>query len=103
MRTSKKLKYTPGPWFVQNGRSIDGTRGFAIKPIPRDVVAVTDPQATKEEEECNAHLIAAAPELFEACEVMLEVSEIDNLSRPGTRKKQITYLKSVIAKAKGEA
>jgi hypothetical protein len=89
------MSHTPGPWYVQLS---DNGKELLIKPIPGDVVAVTDPCPEEAE---NARLICAAPELLEACEVMLQISELEALQGK-TRDKQINYLKSVIKKAKGE-
>ena len=59
-------RHTPGPWFCQ--KSISEPGRYVIKPVPGQVVAITDPANTKAQEKANASLIAAAPDLLVALE-----------------------------------
>lgn len=53
-------KHTPGPWFVDR---LSEHGYLLVKPVGGQVVAQIDPV---EEEEANARLIAAAPDLLDA-------------------------------------
>lgn len=59
-------KHTPGPWHIQKS---DHVGGLLIKPIPGQVVAQCDKLI---EMEANARLIAAAPELLEALDKLID-------------------------------
>lgn len=68
---SEKTKFTPGPWFAE----CVGSGGAYDNPV--DVYEVTN-QYTRIAEgifKRDAHLIAAAPELYEALEAALPVME----------------------------
>jgi len=59
-------KFTPGPWHVSLGR-IAGVKG-EHEVVTTDRAAVGVFSDNKEVREANAHLIAAAPDLFAALE-----------------------------------
>ena len=68
-------KHTPGPWFVfGNGHCVGGPKGF-IDGDPREQtagVAMCGMRLrTDDEAEANARLIAAAPDLLAACEMLI--------------------------------
>lgn len=57
-------KHTPGPWSITNG-TILGSDGVGVtRPISRFDGAA----------DANAHLIAAAPDLYEACKKLAMLS-----------------------------
>lgn len=67
-------EHTKGPWQVEEGFSVVGTRRTVTEYFVRrdgDSIAIAadilDPK-TGEPSEANARLIAAAPQLLEACE-----------------------------------
>lgn len=67
------------------------------------MVALVEMIKTKEptdEEWANARLIAAAPELLEACKALLHV--VNKLKQSRFLQTQIVMAKEVIAKAEGE-
>lgn len=84
--------HTPGPWYFQ--KSLEGPE-YIIKPIPGDVVAVTDPQETEIEEMHNATLIAAAPDM------LFELKTIRRIFNDEGRKYLVEKLDKVISKAEG--
>jgi hypothetical protein len=105
-------KYTPGPWELE----IDGTmtaHGFTvIGPDGEDIAQVSaylwtkpygadGPQDTSEAAlaTANAHLIAAAPDLLEACQVALAILWYASPPNPKTE----ALLKAAIAKAEAES
>lgn len=59
-----ELKVTPGPWGVFKGTMIESKSGVFI-------CDVLGHSTSQEEDEANANLIAAAPELLEALQAML--------------------------------
>ena len=63
-------KHTPGPWTVSETRHSYDTviRGPKNEPIALALIA----GYTKQEGQSNARLIAAAPELLEALQMLLE-------------------------------
>ncbi len=97
-------KHTPGPWQAcHDGKCKcgyvfgDGGRVFVAKAIGRgDGV---DPWPIEEIQRANARLIAAAPELLEACEEFVRKCEC------GEAKSKHSYkqMKAALAKARGEA
>jgi len=74
------MKHTPSPWAVnfaggaKSGQPFKITEIYVYAPATQDDTAICadiiDP-VTQEPSEANAHLIAAAPELLEACVMML--------------------------------
>jgi hypothetical protein len=86
-------KYTKGPWMVRNGKIIEKCyNGFVIADV-RGATEVT-------QDEANARLIAAAPELLEALKSVA--------ARTGIPKSEADWLKMIeivnhaIAKAEGK-
>ena len=92
-------KFTPGPWVARevNGMGWPGQRGFAID-FNEDQEQVVEFVY----EEADAHLIAAAPDLLEALEAVLNAGR-------GTSGRIIldaddeAVARAAIAKARGEA
>ena len=99
-------KHTPGPWFVfGNGHCVGGPKGF-IDGDPREQtagVAMCGMRLrTDDEAEANARLIAAAPELLAACEMLIanpgEWSQTAFDRQVGAARK---LAEAAVAKAKG--
>ena len=67
------MTYTPGPWTAFQDASLRHTVGTATGRIC-DMWG-QDPAFYTEEDAANARLIAAAPELLEACEVASQFFE----------------------------
>lgn len=86
-----KAKHTPGPWDENNGRVFRGNSG--------SICILTD-QHSFGEYRANARLIAAAPELLEALQSIIEIGK-RNTENP----KYDGYYdaaRAAIAKATGE-
>ena len=67
----KVANHTPGPWVVKQG-DCDGSGAFSINAHTNGrTVFVAETIGGLDEEEDNAHLIAAAPDLLEALEELL--------------------------------
>lgn len=96
-----ETKYTPGPWFEHR-------EGFSAVYVEARIgggmiqeVAVCGPtEAGQEQQAANANMIAAAPELLEALELL-----VDNPYRDGTESDERLRRigRAAIAKAKGES
>ena len=81
-------KHTPGPWHVASGCQIRSAKDQIAKAW----------MMRNGEGLANAHLLAAAPELLEALELM-----IDTHDEGGWPTASITIARAVITKAKGES
>jgi hypothetical protein len=91
---------TPGPWIIdkrcstrvclpiENNRGIASTGGY-----------FSNDQDVAEENEANARLIAAAPDLLAACEAALE--DGPHNASCGLHLEVVDVLRAAIAKAKG--
>lgn len=82
-------KHSPSPWFrdKKNPWDIRDARGATIcKMYPWDV------SGCREDDQADANLVAAAPQLLEACELALESDD----------RAVKDVLRAAIAKAKGE-
>lgn len=92
MNTQAKVKHTPGPWKL-NGLTIESKHNWIAS-------ANSDGINDSNVDEANATLIAAAPELLEACKkLMAWLRECDDYAE-----KSIAWKlgKAAIAKAEGE-
>lgn len=97
-------KHTPGPWGIEQTDTanwIGPMRPDGVKIA--EIVADTDRDGLTDEamerNDANARLIAAAPELLEALEVLFD--EWMHFGRPSTE--TMEKAESAIAKAKGGA
>jgi hypothetical protein len=63
-------KHTPGPWTIHrhSSTSVQGSRGFVVANTGGWLTTSLDIESVVKEQEANARLIAAAPELLEALE-----------------------------------
>lgn len=84
-------KHTPGPWAIE---FIPGLLERSI--VNRDHSGDDWDIATVHSGPVNAHLIAAAPELYEACQRAFE--QTDRNARPN----DWDLLRAALAKARGE-
>lgn len=104
--TTANQGHTPGPWMV--GTRLDGDNTIKVGvPINEDktlhTVAYIAPRPSYEKgnpQLSNARLIAAAPELLEACRAMLSPFEDEEESI--LLADALDLLKAAIAKAEGK-
>jgi len=90
-------KHTPGPWKLAWE---DGKHGVVASSIPEpNVVALVGNRddGRNDIRKANARLMAAAPDLLEACEVAERI-----LTEYGIPDERRTEIQSAIAKATGE-
>lgn len=98
-----ETKFTPGPWYLTGsghglivcGPTTTLTDISGVRCL--DIIARTD-WARGEEDDANAHLISAAPDLYAALTRMLE-NELDNYEDGGDA---VALAKAALAKARGE-
>ena len=89
-------KHTPGPWHVSKGRSV-----VWVKAGHQDVAGAymgSYPARCGEQDLANARLIAAAPELLEALDRILNWPRVFD----GLRAEDVAFARAAIAKATGE-
>lgn len=95
-------KYTAGPWKVEEGGDIGESIGITTQD--KETICYCEPFYNQEE--ANARLITAAPELLEACEyirkVLLILERTQALPIPTVLRNNIECLGQVITKAEGE-
>lgn len=86
-------KHTPGPWIYQKGVIMEACyNGFNIC----DVSSTSEVQ----QDEANGTLMAAAPELLDACKAMIALIGRHAIESHGTVAHKL--LLSAVAKAEGE-
>ena len=103
--------FTPGPWVCGNRYSSMG-----VYTESGDVIANTrgsqrnfDRETQLAEQDANAHLIAAAPELYAAAELALIVAEswihdqLDGTNSLGEALVELNPVRAALAKARGES
>lgn len=105
-------RHTPGPWAINAGEPTLVYRPGRSESEDEPAIAVTyDVESaerfewSRDTDECeaNAHLIAAAPDLLDACRVALEVCRFD--AGEGRKAYDLQFVRlaieSAIAKAEG--
>ncbi|MFV2949993.1 hypothetical protein [Pseudomonas japonica] len=66
-------KFTPGPWFTKReGFSTVYVEARLRQGVIQEVAACGPTEAGREQQEANARLIAAAPDLLRALELVME-------------------------------
>lgn len=77
MSNDVKGGWTPGPWLVESENNPDGSSLIVVDDEGLLICDTCDINCGHEEQaEANARLIASAPELFEALQVLLEFDGI---------------------------
>jgi len=92
-------KWTPGPWEWCKDSPTDV---IVSKPCECSLATIDVGCGNHAERQSNARLIAAAPELAEALEAMIERFGHDIFTMPPEDRDLLTRAVSVLAKAKGE-
>lgn len=96
-------QHTPAPWILDdNTKTIrhecnESTTGFNFVSSAYSVVSNGSQREPTKEEVCNAHLIAASPELLEALQTIKNIAEY-----APTDIAIFNIAKEAIAKARGE-
>ena len=94
------MKSTPGPWEISNSGRQVGKRALNGS---LNLLADTTNSCFYEEDEANAHLIAAAPEMLDFIVLVVESQEWDG-NNPDEEKWSDFYAKAraIIAKIEGK-
>lgn len=95
--------HTPGPWIATNdGPSQDGDGKYQQWYVRNDEInhPVCQVFHVTKQGEANAKLIAAAPELLEAAEEVMDMYKDDSMFRHPSNSPAIKALRAAIAKAK---
>ena len=88
-------KHTPGPWSFYDDSNNGKTNRVEIVAIGKTVARIY--HSVPAEDLPNARLIAAAPDLLEACKALLAITDSFNLHGPATGD-----ARAAIAKSQGE-
>lgn len=89
-----KSAHTPGPWVISRSKGLEIFPNNQGEYLPIAKVRIQD---DIESSYANAALIAAAPELLEACKASLEYM-LDEASSPLKAERALEYLSAAIAK-----
>jgi len=100
-------EYSKGPWEIDRNSVHSGSIATVHHCLNNDWIDIWSPNwpESQEENEANARLIAVAPELLEACELILAdyQQDCDGMDWNGPVPVGIKRLRAVVAKAKGES
>jgi hypothetical protein len=92
-------KHTPGPWqYSTKITASENHRGFSIRAARWSISDVQPIDVEGEEGEANARLIAAAPDLLEACRAVSAHYSASLDYQPAF----VTLARAALAKATGE-
>lgn len=97
MTTTAQTTHTPGPWGCTETEG-SWTISADADPVYIATVAMPGRMSKVDQAEANARLIAAAPELLEACQLALD--SLNSLVATNTLSKQL--LRAAIARATGK-
>jgi hypothetical protein len=107
MPAQEKAKHTPGPWkVVRDGNPLSAGIVAVIEHSERFLAVEEDhfgrPWCAPDTWEANARLIAAAPDLLEACRAVMWWNErVGGFSEPEDERDVLEPLRAAIAKAEG--
>jgi hypothetical protein len=110
--TETNAKHTPGPWTIDDNRNLEEDPGIDINQADGGRVALVAPTPDEPERSMiDARLIAAAPELLEACKRALRIEnamlkdavENRNDAEQTGCEMNIAVYESAIAKAEGRS
>jgi hypothetical protein len=97
-----ETKFTPGRWAFRALRGDDGL-GY-IEADGYDIIHAGVSDLSREENEANAHLIAAAPEMYEALVHFIEdpTFQVAVGGNPNVVDRMLDHARAALAKARGE-
>jgi hypothetical protein len=100
------MKHTPGPWLISTTSEIESGDAWVVCKLDKLCVIVDDDNAPEpsfwpsEHEQEDAHLIAAAPDLLAACELVL--IELEKIPWHSSIRAITGHMRAVVEKARGE-
>ena len=73
--TEKPIAFTPGPWEAMPHGRVAGSRTVELVggTVRTQVAMATANEMTPEEQQANAHLMSAAPDLYEALDRIVQL------------------------------
>ena len=92
-------KHTPGPWCVRHDDMVCSQEGRIIADCESTPYAMR-PAPPIVEDKANATLIAAAPAMYEALQIMVKAANVDEID-PLVMFASIERAKSALAQAEG--
>ena len=102
MTNQTKIQYTPGPWGKQYIESSKFNEYWRISSCRGDIAIQFNVGIGEKENQANARLIAAAPELLEA--INHAISDIDNhIAQYPSAKTLLPELRAYLAKRRDKA
>jgi hypothetical protein len=99
--TKQEAKHTPGPWNVTEVDSRVIITDNWAKPFGGTIAELPHPDTHSYVME-NARLIAAAPELLEACKTALASMQRYGIEQGSREEKEVFIIEQAIAKAEGK-
>ena len=93
-----EAKFTPGPWYIDS-RLIVGPRINSDGADDGFISEVCDASLSMGDRKANSHLIAAAPDLYEALDNLVAILELDTRSYVFDA---VCSARAALAKARGE-
>lgn len=98
---TNRTAFTPGPWMIGSVvTKSDGFRLFHLDTETEGPLGYFDPlDSPDENDEANARLIAAAPELYSACKSLLH--RFGHLDTTLGKREAISQAQTALAKAEG--
>ena len=96
-------KFTPGPWTPEKnyGGSAHNIGFWMVQSPHGPISIVSDVLGQKRYRKGNAHLIAAAPELYEACKAMLNALISERIGYTSDHPEWMKQAANAIKKAEG--
>ncbi len=105
----REEKFTPGPWFphkqivgddiivfISTARGLFGADPLATSTsVTEQVTCLCKGEKKQFPIEANAHLIAAAPELYEACQAFLKAWDTEEELETASKKARVALKKAV--------
>ena len=98
------MDYTKGEWIATKTHNFTGTLVSYIYCGQKNIAQtrLSDNEATPEENQANAHLIAAAPNMYEALKRFLSSSACTNNCDPSDMACDTNFARQALAKAEGK-
>jgi len=92
-------RHTPGPWVVRHDDMVCSKEGRIIADCESTSYNMR-PAPPIAEDKANAHLIAAAPAMYEALQIMVRAANVDEID-PLVMFASIERAKGALAQAEG--
>lgn len=90
--------FTKGPWIITSVGGVDSSGSIAIGAEGKAICDVWTFDVCVETKKANAHLISAAPELYEALRVVFEEENCDGFADETQH-----IIRKALSKARGES